>query len=101
MAQVDFSNAHIEPARSVMAANIRDVALNNVIADANGNQITSNSSRSLLTNESRELSYKYTGTFTASGTSLYLYANYAWWRIYNISFNSGDTYDFSIKASII
>lgn len=106
MAEVDFSNARIEPTTALKnptyAANL---GLDNNPVNSSGSSITGGASYTRLINEPKQLTYLYQGTFTASGTEFYIrYATgegtYTRWRIYNISFSSGDTYVFTINATL-
>ena len=109
MAQVDFSNARIEPVVSPNVSTGNATAnsylnLNSTaLVDATDNAIVTNYSSQLLKNEKKEFVYMYTGTFTTSGTVCYIryVSNVSWWKISNISFSAGDTYAFSIKADLI
>lgn len=108
MALVDFSNAHIEvvsssykPLRNSWLG-LRGFGGDPIIRDENNNNIVSNLSQS---DHSVSVSHFYialSGTFTTSGTKLY-YGNTAdgvLYKISNISFSSGDTFDFRINATI-
>lgn len=110
MAEVDFSNARIEPIGTVNATKSAEVSLNiagGILSDVSGNQISTGYSISRLINAQKQLMYIYQGTFTASGTMFYIQqnvgqsANHSGWKISNISFNSGDTYVFQINANLV
>lgn len=104
MAQVDFTNAHIEPYGNNPIYIETDVGLNGVnFYNASGNAITS-LTRTVTKNESDNLVYTYSGTFHASGTEFFMRGNNSYdvkWRVYNISFSNGDTFNFKISANII
>lgn len=105
MAQVDFSNAIIEP---IISGNVNSSSnyylnLNNgTLANGSGNSIVTSNSKNVLINEKKQFLILYQGTFTASGTEIYIRASdySGWWRIRNISFSSGDTYLFQINATL-
>ena len=103
MAAVDFSNARISVDPTRTKSPIFPVYLNlgsNYFSDSNGNVInTGTFTRDV--DEQSKLSYKYSGTFTASGTEFYFGDYYSWqqrWHISNITFRSGDTYEFKVTA---
>lgn len=115
MAQVDFSNARIAPyTGSAIAPSWSRVnptyftyltlTSSTDIIDANGSRI-SQATITTLKNAQKQFVILYSGTFSASGTEFYIaYAAgtaVAGWKISNISFSSGDTYVFSIKADLI
>ena len=107
MAQVDFSNAHIVPFGLNPLVGVTDVGLNSASSffDFSGNNITSSLQATVYETAPKYLIYRYTGTFSASGNEIYIHHVYDFtntrWKISNISFNSGDTFDFKIKANII
>lgn len=119
MAEVDFSNARIEPVAfpgigqstfsNYTAVNPTEkqnvsIAMTAQLYNANSAVISRNGQISRLTNERKQLTYLYQGTFNASGTEFYIidYGNYKMgaWRISNISFSAGDTYVFTINATL-
>ena len=109
MAQIDFSNAHIEPVYSPVYNARSDVALNpDGFCNASGNFINRTTMvKTVLVNETNKLVYHYTGSVSDSGTILYFGTtvgtgtNTLWWKFTNVSYNAGDTYDFKISANII
>lgn len=110
MAEVDFSNAKIQVDTSISRYNPTYKPYVNLstqyLSNANNELITSNGSMNILKNEQKQLVFLYSGTFTASGTEFYIYTwsnnnPAARWRVYNISFQSGDTYRFKIRADLI
>ena len=109
MAQVDFTNAHIEPMSSgtvniTSVENVGMVSYNNRFFDSNIAYITNAVTTTRMVNEQKKLVYKYQGTFTANGTEFFIRPSSpdpTGWRVYNISFNNGDTFDFSIQADLI
>lgn len=110
MAEVDFSNAKITPSTLSGWVNPTvnsDISLNPsgyYLFDSNNTQISGAIYLDKLLNTQKQLVIQYQGTFTASGTEFYVrtVSSYmAGWRVYNISFNSGDTFIFQIKADLI
>jgi len=109
MAEVDFSHAKIVPATSYAGStSLRNPTYNSGVTlamtsphNSSGQEIVSTYNVVELVNQQKELAYLWTGTFNASGTEFYMVYNGAGWRIYNISFNSGDTFIFQIKADLI
>lgn len=104
MAQVDFSNAHIAPYdKNPIGTYNTGFATVTSFRDSGGNTITNTVSLTTLKNESAEAIYRFTGSFSASGTEFYFgYASsYICWRVTNVTFSSGDTFDFSVKLNII
>lgn len=99
MAQVDFSNAIITPNTSNILYNSDLTLYNNVLRDVSGNSIVRNSSIVSNIAENTVLKLTYSGEFLASGTEFYIGLNNDW-RVSNISFSSGDTYTFSIRADL-
>ena len=109
MAVVDFSNARIEPA-NLAGRFYQNPTMNSYVTlysgvtnffDASGNIISSLTIRQ-LTNEQKHFVNQYQGTFSASGTEFYIQYQYnAGWKVSNIAFNSGDTFDFTIRADLI
>ena len=113
MAEVDFSHAKIAPATSYSGSTTvnptanSDVSLNPTgyyLYNSNGSSISSAIYPTRLVNTQKQMVFQYQGTFTASGTEFYVItvgSYMAAWRVYNISFNSGDTFIFQIKADLI
>lgn len=108
MAEVDFSHAKIEP--SGFDANyVNPTARNDVSLSASSGWIYNSSAGTIgniystkLVNEAKQIVYQYQGTFSASGTEFYMgTGDYTLWRVFNISFNTGDTYIFQVKADLI
>lgn len=103
MAQLDLSNAHITPVYS--PANDGTYLIltptNWKFSDANGTDISSGSG-SILVQTTSYFKVYYSGTFTASGTQFYIgkVNSQPVWRVSGVSFASGDTYAFTIKANI-
>lgn len=119
MAEVDFSHARIQPVAypgigqgsfsgytAINPTGKSNVSLNMTsnLWNGNGGSIN-NGTITGLVNEKKQLVFQYQGTFNASGTEFYIihYGNYEMgaWKISNISFSSGDTYIFQIKADLI
>lgn len=110
MAQVDFTNARIAPAIITGFGNPTEntyLSINQQKLTNSSGAYISNGSSTQLKNESKQLVYLYQGTFSASGTEFYVitYNNgssrFSGWKVSNITFSSGDTYVFSIKADLI
>lgn len=104
MAQVDFSNAVIEPYGTQNITAYSNLDLNTtVLRDANDNTISNAFTPSQLINQQKQLMYLYQGTFSASGTEFYMYYTNGQgkWKISNISFSSGDTFVFQINATLV
>lgn len=118
MAEVDFSNARIEPYaytpigsthyNPVNPTYRENVSLNQSTLYSRdfGTIIAPGAKVTQLVNLQKQLIYLYQGTFTQSGTEFYI-LNYSGsgymstcWRVSNISFNSGDTYTFTINATL-
>ena len=110
MAQVDFSNAHIEP----YGNNPLNLSYSGLMTtdgytttisfyDAQGN--TTTASATIITNDPNNLVFniRSNGSLQSSGTELFIGSSpsYYTYRISNISFNSGDTFEFQFNASII
>lgn len=105
MAAVDFSNARLSVDTTRTKSPIYPPYLNlpSSPCDINGNSISTAASATRIVDEQNKVSYKYNGTFTASGTEFYFgnyYPSEQRWRISNITFNSGDTYVFQINATL-
>jgi len=120
MAEVDFSNARIEPVaypgigqnpfasysaiNPTGKANV-SLAMSANLWNASSTSITTGATQTRLVNESKQLTYLYQGTFNASGTEFYIiyYGSNTMgaWKVLNISFNSEDTYVFQINADLV
>jgi len=106
MADVDFSNARIEPFGTICPAaySYLNITTNSSLRDANDTSIASNHATRDI-NDQKQMLTTYYGTFTASGTEFYLYQytnlGVGKWKISNVSFNSGDTYMFNINAELV
>ena len=113
MATVDFSNAQISWVNS--NTNLGDIGILATLIDTSNNCVFSASSTSNVSivsglvktryNIDKEHGYViYTGTFTDSGTTMVWHnatiatANYAYFQITNISFNSGDVFSFKVDV---
>ena len=108
MAEVDFSHAKIQPYSSVSNRyNPTKRSYLNIettyLIDSNGSDVSSALVTTFITNQQKEFVMQYSGTFIASGTEFYMRnsSDTSSWRVYNISFNSGDTFIFQIKADLI
>ena len=100
MAQVDFSNAVMEPYMWNPASSSY-LALTGDLRNSGGTLVTSSKSYNIIKNTVDELSIKVTGTFNTSGTEFYFYQSYFFWKISNISFSSGDTFEFQVNADLV
>ena len=107
MAQVDFSNAIIEPIDNTYPFQSEYLHLyrpsSAVLFSTVDGQYTVASSvtKTIRTNTLDKMSFVYTGTFTRSGTEFALYmSSSSRWKISNIEFNSGDTASFEIVVEI-
>lgn len=105
MAEVDFSHARIQPwynnptIKSNLCLNtayLYDItAYTTEIGIGNCTQ---------LVNQQKQLVYQYQGTFNTSGTEFGVWTlggTIGGWKVSNISFSSGDTFIFQIKADLI
>ena len=110
MAEVDFSHAKIEPATTAWENFINPTSVAYVTLSAASGFIYNSSATTIgnisatkLVDAQKQLVYQYQGTFSASGTEFYTTTGQAHsaWRVYNISFNSGDTFIFQVKADLI
>lgn len=103
MAQLDLSNAHITPIYSPAndATYLSLTSGNWNFSDASGNAISSGSG-SILSQNVGDFKIYYSGSFTASGTQFFVgkINTQPIWRVTGVSFASGDTYSFTIKANI-
>lgn len=108
MAQVNFDNAIITPytsnpaSASHLALYRGDQAYYKCV-DINGNSVVSSRTMTLVSESTSGFEVLFTGTFSTSGSEFYIkiyYMNAFYWRISNISFASGDTFNFKIKANL-
>jgi len=111
MAQVDFSNAVLDvnpdmssssssyPLTMTSYLNFDNTS---TLFDSSGNPISSNQSKTIITNTPTKVSILYAGTFTVNGgTKFYMgYSTRRPWMVSNISFNSGDTYSFVVDIEV-
>jgi len=102
MANVDFSNAHIEPILNnpIKRPNVALAAYR--LNDSSGNQIGTVTATRLV-NQSKRMLYSYSATFSASGTEFYFSDSNStmFYRVYNISFANGDTGVFQVDAGLV
>ena len=106
MAEVDFSNATIEPYNSIPLENwFASLAGLNPgdfgITNSSGTSIVSSASQTRLVDDYNQIVVKHSGTLNASGTEMYFNRNGIRWKISNISFASGDTFNFTTEADLI
>ena len=100
MAQVDFSNASFDFGTDFALGD--RMGLTSYLCDSSGRIIGNHTATTTAAADS--YTCKITeGRFTSSGTEAYI-CNSAgtrkFWRIYNISFSYGDTYEFTVKANL-
>lgn len=111
MAQIDFSNAIIEPYSPNKPFSYYKLGLgvtnnfNTYIMNDTGNILTANYVvPTILANTPTKYSLLYTGTIgssVASGTYLYLgLSNTRIWKVSNISYSAGDTFSFQLDFDI-
>ena len=108
MAQVDFTNAKIDfgdtpPMDAYFCLKSGDYHDVSYPCDTNGNLIGSNGVIQIV-RDYHSLTTTTPGTFNSSGTEFYICKKNStekYWRIYNISFNSGDTYEFEINLDLL
>lgn len=108
MAQVDFSNAVLDVNTGYKPLPVNEyIALGDLgyppLMNIGGTSITTNSGKSIITNTPSKVSILYTGTFTSAGTEFYIVKDDTanlYWKVSNISFNSGDTYSFVIDIEV-
>ena len=101
MADVDFSNAVLEPVsgqKPLTRPLMLGIARTPTLYDAQDTAIVTGQAFSTLENTSTKYSLLFSGTFTASGTEFYIVysQNDKVWKVSNISFASGDIYSFVI-----
>lgn len=118
MAQVDFSNAVLEPyhPNNYSPTGLMDLSQGTsgwrdyCIVNSSGSRITQSGADNVnvvIGNDDRELLVRYWGTFNTSGTELYINCTRngtdfgQYWKISNISFSPGDTYDFTIDCTLL
>lgn len=119
MARVDFSNARIEfvTGSGEISGGNRTYTTpygmplgfySDLFSDRTGTGATSiaNVGRAITTNTSTKWVCNYSGTFTQSGSVIYLicaytqgYGNWAVAKITNISYSVGDDFDFDIEIT--
>jgi len=101
MAQIDFSNARIEPyGTNTPSANQYASLQISSFYDASGVQkINENDSQTQVTTTKNRVVFRYRGRIQSgfSGT-VFLIGSY--WKVSNISYSAGDTYDFTVGCDI-
>ena len=99
MAQVDFSNAVLQPYSNSYYPMTRSGYLalgsNGALLNEYGYAISSTVSKTFLTNTPSKVSILCVGNFTTSGTEFYMGTDLIW-KISNVSFSNGDTFSFVI-----
>ena len=112
MAQVDFSNARIEPYDTWGGYPLKNPTFNanlglnygggnSNLFNINDQVISSSFTCTQLINQQKQLMYLYQGTFSASGTEFYIKGDTVVWKVSNISFSNGDTFVFQINATLV
>lgn len=105
MAFVDFSNAVLTPIERnpMQYGNLcLDHSTFYNSGEQGANAITTNHTMQIVVDVPTQKSFVHTGTFTASGTELYLYggSNYNAIKVSNISFQAGDTFSVRFDAIV-
>lgn len=101
MAQVDFSNAVIEPdGRNVWTYSGYMCLFSNTIVALEGAavSIVANASYSKVYESKTKVRFLYTGEFTDSGTGFRMGSGVTW-RVTGVSFSAGDTYSFEVEIT--
>ena len=101
MAQVDFSNARIEPDSSGWVTSSNVALFNSILYGLTEGkpQINTGYTYNITYDSPSKRVILYTGTFTASGTGFYMGIN-GYWKVTNISFSAGDTYSFEVEIAV-
>lgn len=107
MAQVDFSNAVLEPNPDIanyypLTQPFLYINTSSFIRDASDNSnITSGLVVTTIDNTPTKRSYSFTGVFTAGGVAFKIRtAQQSYWRVSNISFSENDTFSFIIEETV-
>lgn len=102
MADIDFSNAVLEPVAGIANMNYPYLNLyDRSLYDANQNAI-SYATCTIVSNTHQKITFQYTGSCYRGGTEMYFFRyNTKAWRISNISFAAGDTFSFEIDIETI
>lgn len=104
MAQIDFTNATLDAyiGNPLTQGSYMRVNSSASLFDSSGNIISTGGIKTIILNTPAKVSIQYTGSMTASGTSFLIGVstsggsiNFAW-KVSNVSFSSGDTYDFIV-----
>jgi len=106
MAQVDFSNAVLEPS-NYDDPNTRpfhygdNIGLNQsaFLYTSEDGSITTGQVKNKLVGTNTKAVIHYAGTFTKSGNYFYLESHYVW-KVSNITYNEGDTYSFVVEVEV-
>ena len=104
MAQVDFSNAKIEPSdynnpHPMGYDYLMQLDNSLFLYTREDGSINTNANKATLLSTSKKISILYTGTFTKSGNYFYLGTHYVW-KVSNITYNAGDTYSFVVEVEV-
>lgn len=101
MAQVDFTNAVIEPYINNPLSRSRLSLDANAIYALDGSADIISGLSVQYSNTKTSINATYTGTFTASGTGFRILQAETHWRVTNVSFSAGDTLYLTIRADLI
>ena len=105
MAIIDFSNATIDvyAGKPMTRGSYMGVNSSASLLDLDGTTVISSGGlKSIILNTPSKVSIQYTGSVNASGTSFLIGASSSGgsinngWKVSNVSFSSGDTYDFIV-----
>ena len=104
MAQVDFSSAVIEPYNTNPTYGASLSLSNSFLYDVSDpTQGVGSGTCTLLVNESKQLVYMFQGTFSQGGTAFRIKlrtGDTGYWKVSNISYSNGDTYLFTVNATL-
>lgn len=101
MAHIDFSNAKIEDMTNSVWGNQPYLCFEFLGIYGDGQAYLGNFTRTKINETLTKVSYVIEGTFAISGTEVaFYYYNTKFWRVYNISFNAGDTCAFQVDFEI-
>lgn len=110
MAEVDFTNARIEPFSGLSglpnptSKSYLGLDTNNLYDVVNYTTEVGVGTRTRVKDAQKSFVNLYSGTFNTSGTQFGVWAlggTLTGWKVSNITFSAGDTYVFSIKADLI
>lgn len=101
MAVVDFTNAVLDVNGAEKPLTHSDFMELRHYFFVNGSQVSA-PTFNVVTNTPTKVSIRYTGTFNSSGTEFYIAytTTQGTFKVSNISFSSGDSYDFIIDIEV-